>query len=339
MVGRRDSPPLCKARHLGLPFRAMAMESHRPGELLTSLCALVSLIREQDIQVVNAHRAEGHLFAVLASLLLARKVIVVRTRGDVRPPKGHFLNRILHRRLTDAIVLPAEAMKRPVLERLGMSPEKLRVIPPGIDLSCFSSDQSAEERRRALGWPEEGAVVGIVGRFSPVKGHKVFLEAARLVLKSCPQTTFFIVGHEAQIKTADLKELAEKLGLSHRVRFTGFVPDVTRVVGAFDVAVVASTGSEIICRVALEHMAMARPVVGTRINAIPEVVVHGSTGLLVPAQDPRAMSQAIISLLQNPQKARVFGQAGRRRVQELFTLDHQAGQTEALYRQLLEDRL
>ena len=109
-------------------------------------------------------------------------------------------------------------------------------------------------------------------------------------------------------------------------------------IGAFDVAVVASLGSEVICRVTLEYMAAAKPVVGTDINAIPEIVVHGSTGLLVPPGDPRAMSEAILSLAQNPQKARALGQAGRRRLREEFTLEHQVRRTERLYRRLLEER-
>lgn len=314
------------------------MESRHPGRVLASLCALVTLVRRERIQVINAHRAEGHLFAALASLLLARRVTVVRTRGDVRPPKAHFMNRFLHRYLTDAVILPAEAMRKSVLEGVGLSSEKVWVIPPGVDLNRFTVDRSPQESRKALGWPEKGPLVGIVGRFSPVKGHRVFLEAARLVHKSSPQATFAIVGQEAQIKTEDLRELVWRLGLAHRVRFLGFIPDVVSLIGAFDVAVVASTDSEVICRVALEHMAAARPVVGTRVNAIPEVVVHGITGLLVPPGDPLAMSEAILSLLQNPQKARAFGRAGRRRVQEQFALHHLVRQTEALYLRLLGGR-
>jgi len=313
------------------------MESHQPEALLSSLGALVSLIRRERIQVINAHRAEGHLFAALASLLVHQDVAVVRTRGDVRAPKGHFLNKFLHCYLTDAVVLPAEVMRQP-LQRLGLPPEKMRVIPFGVDLRDFPGDSSPKQMRRILGWPEKEPVVGILGRLSPVKGHTVFLEAARLVLQVMPQTAFAIVGHEARIKIRDLKELAERLGVAHRIRFIGFVANVNVAIAAFDVAVVASTGSEVICRVALEHMAMARPVVGTRINAIPEIVVHESTGLLVPPEDPRAMSEAILCLLKNPQKARDFGRAGRRRVMEQFTLDHQVRRTERLYRQLLKRR-
>lgn len=337
MVGRDHSPPLHRARQLGLPIQAAALESHQPGTMFYNICALVSLIRRERVQVINAHRAEGHLFAALASLLLNRGVVVVRTRGDVRAPKGHVLNRFLHRRLTDAVVLPAEVMRSPLRE-LELPPERIRVIPFGVDLSDFPGDCSPEQGRRALGWPDNEPVVGIVGRFSPVKGHRVFLEAARLVLKSMPQTSFAIVGQEAQIKVSDLKERAEKLDVAHRVRFTGFVSQVRATMAAFDVAVVASTGSEVICRVALEHMAMARPVVGTRTGAIPEAVVHGSTGLLVPPEDPGAMSEAILALLKNTPKARALGRAGRKRVLEHFTLEQQVRRTEGLYRELLENR-
>lgn len=338
VVGRQNSPPLRKAQRLGLPLQPINMENHHPGVLLSSLLALVRLIKRERIQVINAHRAEGHLCAALASLLLREKVVVVRTRGDVRPPKGHWLNRILHHRLTDAIVLPSEAMRKPVSEGLDLSPDKLYFIPPGVDLERFTDHRSAEEWRKTLGWPDQGTVVGIVGRYSPIKGHNIFLEAARLMLKSNPQTTFVIVGHEAQIKTADLQGRARKLGFADRVRFTGFVPDVIPYIGAFDVAVVASLGSEVICRGTLEYMAAAKPVVGTNVNAIPEIVVHGSTGLLVPPGDPRAMSEAILSLARNPQKAQALGQEGRRRVEAEFTMDHLVRRTEAMYRKAIAAR-
>jgi len=338
VVGGENSLALREAQRLGLPVRPTKMESHHPATFLSSLLALVRLVRRERIQVINAHRAEGHLCAALASLLLREKVVVVRTRGDVRSPKGHWLNRILHHRLTDAIVLPSKAMRKPVSEALGLSANKLCLIPPGVDLRRFANLRSKEEWRKTLGWTDQGTVVGIVGRYSPVKGHRVFLKAAHLVLKANPQTTFVIVGHEAQIKTADLQGLARRLGFADRVRFTGFVPDVTPYIGAFDVAVVASLGSEVICRVTLEYMAAAKPVVGTTVNAIPEIVVHGSTGLLVPPGNPGAMSEAILSLAQNPQKARALGQAGRRRVEEEFTIDHLVQRTEALYWQVIEAR-
>ena len=338
VVGREGSPPLEKAQQLGIPVQATRMESHYPGQLLGSLRSLIDLIRRENIEVINAHRAEGHLFAALASSLLSRRtVVVVRTRGDVRPPKTHLLNRHLHRRLTDGLILTAEVLRGPVLQSLRKPPGEIAVIPPGIDLSRLTPVTSSGGNLRDLGLPEGNSVVGIVGRFSPVKGHASFLEAARIVLRDQPGTIFLIVGHEAQIKTAQLKEQAERLGLADRLHFAGYVPDILPWIDVLDIAVIASTGSEVICRVALEHMAMAKPVVGTRINAIPEVVVHGSTGLLVPPEDPPAMAQAILSLLRNPQKARAFGMAGRKRVEQQFTLDHLAGRTETLYRQLLEE--
>lgn len=335
VMGRHDSPPLRRAEALGLSVQATEMGTGRPGGFLASLRELVRLIRRERIQVINAHRGEGHLYAALASRMVADRVAVFRTRGDVRPPKGHLLNRYLHRRLTDGVILAAEILRGPVLKNLGLPPKCIRVIPPGVEPHWFPGRLSPQEARRSLGWPEEDPVVGIVGRLSPVKGHQVFLEAAGLVLASCPRARFVIVGREAQIKVAQLREQAERLGIAHRVRFTGSVPRVSSLVAAFDVAVVASTGSEVICRVALEHMAMARPVVGTRVNAVPEVVLDGSTGLLVPPKDPTAMSQAIVSLLLDARRAESLGQAGRRRVRDEFTLDHLAHRTEGFYRELL----
>jgi glycosyltransferase involved in cell wall biosynthesis len=335
VAGQADSPPMRRAREMGLATHATRMLERHPGRLCDSLRDLISLIRREAIEVVNAHRAEGHLWAALARLCLSRRIVLVRTRGDVRPPQGHLFDELLHARLTDAVVLPARALQQLVLERLPRCAEKLTVIPPGVDLPDPDRIVTPAQGRRALGWPEGDPVVGIVGRLSPVKGHGIFLQAARLVLSRFPRVRFVIVGGEAQLKTSDIKALADELGISDRIWCSGYVAEVAPIVAACDVTVVASLGSEVICRVALEHMAMARPVVGTRINAIPEVVEHGTTGLLVPPGDPQAMAEAIISLLENAHLASAMGGAGRRRVEEAFTLEHQAQRTEALYRQLL----
>jgi glycosyltransferase involved in cell wall biosynthesis len=338
VAGQGDSPPLRRAGELGLRVHATRMSSPGPVALTASLKDLIALIRHERIQVLNAHRAEGHLFSILASLMLGRRVAVVRTRGDIRPPKSHRLNRWLHLSRTDAVVLPAEALRQPVRESLGQTPARLEVIAPGVDASGYTSTLTPQQGRLALGWPEKKTLVGIVGRLSPVKGHRIFLKAARQTLSECPHVTFAVVGGGDERSSSELRRLAERLGIADRVRFTGRVDQTRRYIEAFNVAVVASIGSEAICRVALEYMALGRPVVGTRVNAVPEVVAHGTTGLLVPPGDPQAMSRALVTLLKDPHRARTYGLAGRRRVENEFTLDHLAGRTEALYRKVMKDR-
>jgi len=335
VAGEKGSPPLTQARELGLPIYQIRLGRSGPAGWISDLAGLIGFIRREKIQLLNAHRAEGHLFSSLASLRLGRRIPVVRTRGDIRPPKGHLLNRWLHLHLTDALVLPSEALKPSVLQKLHRWPRQFQVIPPGVDADRFVSRRSPSAARAHLGWPSEEPLVGVVGRLSPVKGLDIFLQAAAQVARSVPGSNFVLVGGEAQLSIMDLRRLARKLGIDHRVRFIGQVQETIPYMEAFDVAVVPSVGSEAICRVALEHMAMGRPVVGTRVNAIPEAVLHERTGLLVPPGDVRALAQAIVTVLKNPDRAQAMGRAGRRRVETSFTLDHLACRTERLYDRLL----
>ena len=338
VAGQSESPPLMRARQLGLEVRDLRLGRSGPARWAADLDDLVEVIRREKIQLLNAHRAEGHLYASLASLRLGRGIPVVRTRGDIRPPKSHLLNRWLHLDLTDALVLPSKVLEEPVIERLGRRPKRLRIVPPGVDADRYISRSSPREARARLGWPAEEPLVGVVGRLSPVKGWKVFLQAAARVVRSMPDAGFVLVGGEAQLTQADLLKMARRLGIADRIRCLGRVEETIPYVEAFDVAVVPSVGSEAICRVALEHMALSRPVIGSRINAIPEAVRHGRTGLLVPPGDVRVLAEAIESLLKDPRKAQAMGRAGRRRVERLFTLDHLARRTEDLYGRLLSGR-
>jgi len=338
VAGQSESPPLMRARQLGIPVCDLRLGRSGAARWASDLDDLVEVIRREKIQLLNAHRAEGHLYASMASLRLGRRIPVVRTRGDIRPPKGHLLNRWLHLDLTDALVLPGKVLKGPVMERLGRRPKRLSIIPPGVDVNHYSSRFSPREARARLGWPIEEPLVGAVGRLSPVKGWDVFLKAAAQVIRAVPDAGFVLVGGEAQLTRADLLGMARRLGIEDRVRCVGRVQETIPYIEAFDVAVVPSVGSEAICRVALEHMALSRPVVGSRINAIPETVRHDRTGLLVPPGDVRALAEAIVSLLKDPGKARAMGQAGRRRVEKSFTLDRLARRTEDLYGRLLSGR-
>jgi glycosyltransferase involved in cell wall biosynthesis len=338
VAGQSGSPPLIRARRLGLETRGLGLGRSGPARWTSDLDQLVDLIRRENFQLLNAHRAEGHLYASLASLRLGRRIPVVRTRGDIRPPKGHLLNRWLHLDLTDGLVLPGRFLQEPLLERLGRRPRRLSIIPPGIDANRYSGRCTPRQARARLGWPAGKPLVGAVGRLSPVKGWDVFLKAAVRVLRAVPDAGFVLIGGDAQLSTADLTAMARRLGIENRVRCVGRVEEIIPYVEAFDIAVVPSVGSEAICRVALEHMALGRPVIGSRINAIPETVIDGRTGLLVEPGDHRALAGAMVALLQDPRRAEALGRAGRRRVERSFTLERLARRTERLYERLLSGR-
>ncbi len=332
IAGRRDSPVCRRAEGYGLPVVDLPLEELSPRRAVLNLLQLRSLLRGGAIDLVNAHRGEGHSYA--SWLRGFHSVPLVRTRGDRRPPLVHPLSLLLHRRLTDKVIVTCSSLKPPLL-KMGLPEGRVAVIPPGVDTEYFRPRINPLEAKRSLGVDGSIALVGMVGRLSPVKGHRFFIEAASLVARREPQAKFLIAGEEAQVRSGGLKKLAQRLGILDRFIFLPHQEDIRALLSALDLGVVASTGSETICRVALEFMAMGKPVVGTQVNSIPELVTDGLEGIIVPPADPQALSRAILKLLQEPELRRELGRRARRRVEEEFSLDRLAESTERLYNDLL----
>jgi glycosyltransferase involved in cell wall biosynthesis len=129
----------------------------------------------------------------------------------------------------------------------------------------------------------------------------------------------------------ELEQEALRLGL--KVVFTGTQEDVRSLIAMFDLAVLASH-TEGFGIFLLEAMALCKPVVATRVGGIPEVVVDGETGYLVPPGEPEKLAQSILAILEDDRKK--IGRAGRRRVEEVFSLEKTLAETSRLYRAILE---
>jgi glycosyltransferase involved in cell wall biosynthesis len=184
--------------------------------------------------------------------------------------------------------------------------------------------------------PRSGGVpvIGLVGRISPWKGQHIFLRAAAEVLKKYPGARFQIIGaplFAEQDYDRHLRELAAELGIESSVEFTGFQSNVDQWISRLDLFVHASTTGEPFGQVVIEAMAHAKPVVATRGGGIPEIVQDGVTGLLVPMNDAPAMSLAIDRILADPVAAGAMGAAGRRRVEEHFTIRRTARRVQDIF--------
>ena len=336
VAGDPHSPPLARAEELGLTTsQDLCLSRTSPWMIAYNLKRIVDLVRGEKIDIINAHRGEGHVAAALAKRFLRRGVPVVRTRGDARPPKPNPLNRWLNNKLTDKIITTCDVLKASYVDRMRMNREEVVSVPVGMDHEFFSPREVDPSLKARLQIPQESSVVGVVGRLSPVKGHRYLMESARQVLKRFPRTVFLICGEDAQISSTQLKKSARDMAIHDNFRFLGRVKDIREIIALFDVGVVSSIGSETICRVALEYMSMGKPVVGTKVNAIPEVVRHGVNGLVVEPRNPEQMAGSLIDLLQDEPKRLRFGQKSRDLVLEEFTLDHFARKTEEVYKSLL----
>jgi glycosyltransferase involved in cell wall biosynthesis len=167
-----------------------------------------------------------------------------------------------------------------------------------------------------------------VGRLIPIKGHLVLLRALARAREHVPAATLHVAGRGA-LEPA-LREYVRELGLEDAVRFLGFVSPVQRAIEDAAVVVVPSLG-EGFGMVALEAMERARPVIASAVGGLPEIVVDGETGLVVPSGDAEALAEAIVALAGDPERAAHMGAAGRERALGEFTPERSVRRVEELY--------
>jgi glycosyltransferase involved in cell wall biosynthesis len=229
-------------------------------------------------------------------------------------------NRWLYR-CSDRLVFANRSMAEP-FERI-VPVGRVAVVYGGTDARRFDPAHllPKAEARRSLGLPVNAFVAGVVARFSPVKGHRFVLPALARLASEGRDAHLVLAGENAQLEASALRTDADERGIASRVHLFGRVPDVREVIAALDVGVVASTGSEAVCRVAGEYMACARPVVATRVGVLPEMVADGETGMLVAPEDPDAIARALALLQERPDLGRSMGARGRARVESEFSLD------------------
>jgi glycogen(starch) synthase len=174
-----------------------------------------------------------------------------------------------------------------------------------------------------------------LGRVVEEKGFDIALDAFPKILEQFDNARLVVAGDG--IARASLQERATRLGIDRRVDFVGWV-DAARVpelINGSTVVVVPSRWEEAFGLVALEAGQMARPVVGTRVGGLPEVVDDGETGIVVPKEDPAALAEAVIGLLTDRESATRMGENARRRARESFGWDRCLDDYEALYQRLL----
>jgi glycosyltransferase involved in cell wall biosynthesis len=171
----------------------------------------------------------------------------------------------------------------------------------------------------------------------PVKGHTFFLEAAADVLRELPQTKFLIAGKEANVSFSLLQNQIRALGLESSVEYLGFQASALDFMRSCTIGVIASIGSEEISRACLEWMSVGRPVVGTLVGCLPELIEPEETGLLVPAGNGSALGEAILKLLRDPQVVSSWGRHANSVIQNKFSAEIQLEKTLEVYHYAMED--
>ncbi len=277
VAGLAGTPPLDKARELGLATVALPFQALDPLNLLRLWNGMDALVRDFRPDVVNCHRGEA--FVLWALMKRRHGFALVRTRGDRRLPRGGVVNRWLHSHAADAVISTNSLMTRHFRQAFHIPTGHLHTILGGVDTARFHANAEARARmRRYYGFANDDIVLGLLGRMDSVKGIRECIEAlakARELAPAALALRFLVIGFDSEFSAADVAAWAKDAGLGELgtiVAVTGRVERPEEVINALDVGVLASLGSEAIARAALEIMASGVPLISSTTGVMPDLV-------------------------------------------------------------------
>ncbi|MCC7009107.1 MAG: glycosyltransferase family 4 protein [Acidobacteria bacterium] len=294
-----------------------------------SVSRMVALLRRERVALVHANDVPSFQPAGYAARLLGVPAITHVRFPDSADGFAWFLRPGFARALFVSAALEAEARSAAPDLFAGRS----EVVHDGVREAPAADDDTRRALRHELGLPADRMVVAITGQVSVIKGIWEFLDAAERLVKEHAPATFVVLGDDLKGQGAlrrDAEARVKERGLGAHVRFLGFRPDAPRLLPAFDVVAVPSH-VEPLGNATLEAMAAGVPVVGSRVGGIPEMIVPGETGLLVPPRDADALAAAIGALVRDPDRARALGRAGQRRARTAFSPEAHAARVAAIY--------
>lgn len=331
-----NGPFSSEARALGVKvFPVEFGRLRRLDQCLLSVLRLCKIAKRAKVDVLHGNSSVTNIPAAIAAHLL--RLPVVWHARTLLTPGEIDLDRYLAP-LASLIISNSAAIADRFQFRGKLLRKSLTIIN-GVDTERFNPSVSGELVRRNFGFAPDDIVVGVVGRISPIKGHRTFLEAAAKLQGYRQRLRFLVVGggiHPGEKEYEEqLRGFAEECGLKETVIFTGYQKDVRSHTAALDIAVIPSD-AEACGRVIFEAMAMSKPVVGTNTGGTPEIIVDGDTGILIPPRDPEALTEAVLRLADDPRLRDRMGKNGRRRIEKNFSIEAHVKQIELAYSGLLD---
>jgi glycosyltransferase involved in cell wall biosynthesis len=332
-------PAVEEARRRGIS----ALVLPRGKSRLLFLRRLRRFLRGYGPDVLHTHTINGNFFGRVGGKLSGVPVlmttvhshIIDELKGQKRPSLSDYLRYgidLVLARWCRALVTVTDAIRDRLIGH-GQPPAKLRTIANAVDVSRFRADPAlAREVRRELGIPDGCPVVGTVGRMVPLKNHDVFIAAARLARDRGSKAFFVLVG-DGPMMEANRRQAAE-LGLGDAIVFTGWRGDMERLMPALDVLVMCSRVEGLNVSI-LEAMACGKPVVGTDVLGIRELVEQGRDGLLVPVGDAGALAAAVLELSGDPVRCAELGGRGRDKVVGRYSVETLVEAYGRLYHELV----
>ncbi len=311
------------SRHYTLPVHKKSLVS-----MIALIRPLREIIEKERINIVHA-RSRVPAWIAYFACRKTRAAFITTCHGCYN---NRFFSQVMG--WSKLVIVPSRAIGRHMVSHYGVDAERIRCIPRSVDLERFFGE-TTDNRKPSRDRP---ATVAIVGRLTPIKGHKDFIKAMVHVVRRRPDVRVWIIGDapaRKQTYRQELEKLTRRYGLSDHVHFLGSRNDVPRLLRKVDVLVMASVVPESFGRVILEAQAVGVPVVATRVGGVVDIIDHEKTGLLVMPRDTDAMAAAVTRLLNHKSLRQAIVQAAREKLQKQFTLEHMARDILKVYREIL----
>jgi len=314
-------------RGTGIPVASLGLGRR---SLARGVVGLAGVLRRHRPLLAQSFLFHANVLTRLAAPAAGSPWVLGGLRVAERRKGWHLTLDRLTSRLGCGSVCVSEAVRRFSVERGRLAPDRLTVIPNGVDLERFDVPPAD---RAALGFSEDAFLALAVGRLDEQKGLFDLLEAVARASMGAPGLRLAIVG-EGALRGRLEAEIAARPVLSSRVRLLGRRDDVPTLMRAADLLIHAARW-EGMPNVVLEAMAAGLPVVATSVEGVDELVAPGRTGWVAPPRDPEAMARAIVAAAADREASARMGAAGRRRAAESFSTARMVGRYDALWTAVL----
>jgi glycosyltransferase involved in cell wall biosynthesis len=321
------APALAELQDAGVRFLGLDRRSRAE---LWAWRPLLSLLREEKIDVLHAHKFGSNVWGVLLGRLARVPVVIAHEHSWSY--EGQPLRRLIDHHViargSDAFIAVSREDRRRMIEIERIAPKDVRFVPNGIPAPPAASGRDV---RSELGIAADAPVVGTVGFLVPLKALDVLVRAASQLAPEFPGLKVLVVGEGEE--RARLEALVAELGLDGTVLLPGHRADVPDVLASFDVAVLCSDSEGSPLSV-LEYMEAGKPVVATRVGGVPDLIDDGVHGLLVERRDHAGLADAVASLLRDRERAARIGERARKRRRREFDIEVMVRALEDLYVEL-----
>jgi len=262
------------------------------------LFSLIRICKERHIDIIHAHLEKSIMLGILAGRI-CKVPVIINEHGPIFEKNMTLYNQFIKRfhNYAAAVIAVSQATADELTKKTNIKKDKIEVIYTAIDIARFDYKKvSRKQARENFKVSENDIVIGFVGRLAKLKGVDILINAFKLLLDKSDKYLLLIAGNGPQRQSLEL--LAQRLGISQRVRFLGLCRNMPELISAFDIGVMPSL-HEPFGRVAIELMRMKVPVVCSGLAGLAELVIDGKTGIVVTENTPEGNRDGIEKLINN----------------------------------------